>query len=45
MAASLRRWLAVSVTVTLLTGALAQSTLRIGLAEDPDILDPALART
>jgi peptide/nickel transport system substrate-binding protein len=26
-------------------GALAQTTLRIGLAEDPDILDPTLART
>src|SRR5256885_3404434 len=26
-------------------GACAQSTLRIGLAEDPDILDPTLART
>jgi peptide/nickel transport system substrate-binding protein len=26
-------------------GALAQSTLRIGLAEDPDVLDPTLART
>src|SRR5262245_18858187 len=25
--------------------AMAQSTLRIGLAEDPDILDPTLART
>ena len=25
--------------------ALAQSTLRIGLAEDPDVLDPSLART
>src|SRR3979490_944236 len=25
--------------------AAAQSTLRIGLAEDPDILDPSLART
>jgi peptide/nickel transport system substrate-binding protein len=25
--------------------AMAQSTLRIGLAEDPDILDPSLART
>src|SRR5882672_10151597 len=25
--------------------ALAQSTLRIGLAEDPDVLDPTLART
>jgi len=27
------------------SSALAQSTLRIGLAEDPDILDPTLART
>jgi hypothetical protein len=27
------------------TGASAQSTLRIGLAEDPDILDPTMART
>src|SRR5207302_9047903 len=27
------------------TGALAQTTLRIGLAEDPDILDPTMART
>ena len=35
MAASLRRWLAVCLTATLLTGALAQTTLRIGLAEDP----------
>ena len=26
-------------------GAHAQSTLRIGLAEDPDILDPTMART
>src|ERR1700759_4114959 len=26
-------------------GAFAQTTLRIGLAEDPDILDPTLART
>jgi peptide/nickel transport system substrate-binding protein len=26
-------------------GALAETTLRIGLAEDPDILDPTLART
>src|SRR5438445_5921791 len=26
-------------------GALAQSHLRIGLAEDPDVLDPTLART
>src|SRR5713101_5415073 len=32
--------------LTLASGdALAQSTLRIGLAEDPDVLDPTLART
>ena len=28
-----------------LSGAAAQSNLRIGLAEDPDVLDPTLART
>jgi len=27
------------------TGAMAQTNLRIGLAEDPDVLDPTLART
>src|SRR5262245_12123652 len=27
------------------SGALAQATLRVGLAEDPDVLDPTLART
>src|SRR6202521_6381423 len=27
------------------SAALAQTTLRIGLAEDPDVLDPTLART
>src|SRR5262245_9939340 len=27
------------------SAALAQSTLRVGLAEDPDVLDPTLART
>src|SRR5215213_4469980 len=31
--------------LSLQAGAHAQSTLRIGLAEDPDILDPSLART
>jgi peptide/nickel transport system substrate-binding protein len=31
--------------LSLQAGAQAQSTLRIGLAEDPDILDPTLART
>ena len=30
---------------SLATGVHAQTTLRIGLAEDPDILDPTLART
>ena len=40
--------LAVAAAVLLLSlgaGANAQTTLRIGLAEDPDILDPTLART
>jgi peptide/nickel transport system substrate-binding protein len=40
--------LAIAATALLLSlgaGAHAQSTLRIGLAEDPDILDPTLART
>jgi peptide/nickel transport system substrate-binding protein len=36
---------AVALFVSLSAGALAQTTLRIGLAEDPDILDPTLART
>jgi peptide/nickel transport system substrate-binding protein len=41
------RLLAVTVLLLLSMGASvrAESTLRIGLAEDPDILDPALART
>ena len=34
-----------AVLVSAAGGALAQSTLRIGLAEDPDVLDPTLART
>ena len=36
-----------AVAVVLLSGlgAMAQTTLRIGLAEDPDVLDPTLART
>ena len=36
---------AAALLAALATGALAQTTLRIGLAEDPDILDPTLART
>jgi peptide/nickel transport system substrate-binding protein len=36
---------AAALLLALQAGAQAQSTLRIGLAEDPDILDPTLART
>jgi peptide/nickel transport system substrate-binding protein len=36
---------ATACSVFLAGAACAQSTLRIGLAEDPDILDPTLART
>src|SRR5215472_14916143 len=37
----------VAVAAVLLSGtaAVAETTLRIGLAEDPDVLDPTLART
>src|SRR5450432_425763 len=34
-----------ALLLSLISGVQAQSTLRIGLAEDPDILDPTLART
>jgi peptide/nickel transport system substrate-binding protein len=34
-----------AIAFTFAGGASAQSTLRIGLAEDPDVLDPTLART
>src|SRR5579862_8427550 len=34
-----------ALLLTFQAGALAQTTLRIGLAEDPDILDPTMART
>jgi peptide/nickel transport system substrate-binding protein len=37
--------LAAAALLTLETGGHAQTTLRIGLAEDPDILDPTMART
>src|ERR1700693_5570367 len=36
---------AAALLLSLQAAALAQTTLRIGLAEDPDILDPSLART
>src|SRR5258705_13399363 len=40
------RFAAAAALVALSCGtAAAQSTLRIGLAEDPDVLDPTLART
>ena len=41
------RWAATAATYLALTCGLAtaQTTLRIGLAEDPDVLDPSLART
>jgi peptide/nickel transport system substrate-binding protein len=36
---------AVALFVSLIAGSHAQTTLRIGLAEDPDMLDPTLGRT
>jgi peptide/nickel transport system substrate-binding protein len=36
---------AAALLLSLVTGVHAQTTLRIGLAEDPDILDPTLSRT
>jgi ABC-type transport system substrate-binding protein len=42
----LLRLAAIAATALLATNAVpAQTTLRVGLAEDPDILDPTLART
>src|ERR1700676_1842778 len=38
-------FVAMALLMSLVTGVNAQTTLRIGLAEDPDILDPTLART
>src|ERR1700736_6992511 len=37
--------LAAAALLSLATGVHAQTTLRIGLAEDPDMLDPSLSRT
>jgi peptide/nickel transport system substrate-binding protein len=37
--------LALALTAAMCGSALAQTNLRIGLAEDPDVLDPSLART
>src|SRR5215813_7572395 len=39
------RLLALSTLMVVAGAAAAESTLRIGLAEDPDVLDPTLART
>src|SRR5580692_5887249 len=36
---------ALALSLLIVSGVHAQTTLRIGLAEDPDILDPTLART
>jgi peptide/nickel transport system substrate-binding protein len=36
---------AAALLLALATGAQAQTTLRIGIAEDPDILDPSIGRT
>lgn len=41
----MKRWLLVLTTALLVGTALAQTTVRIGLAEDPDVLDPDLGRT
>ena len=46
MKSSWRRALAsLGLALALAAGAHAQTTLRIGLAEDPDVLDPTLARS
>jgi len=42
---SIRRAVTALAFATLATSAAAQTTLRVGLAEDPDVLDPTLART
>src|SRR5438477_7679336 len=39
------RWIITAAAMLLSFQASAQTTLRIGLAEDPDILDPTMART
>ena len=36
---------AIAAALIAAPAAMAQTTLRIGLAEDPDVLDPSLART
>ena len=46
MIANFRRLaLALLLSATTIGAAAAQTNLRIGLAEDPDVLDPSLART
>jgi peptide/nickel transport system substrate-binding protein len=42
----MKRMIALALAGSLLAGAaMAQTTLRIGLAEDPDVMDPTTART
>src|ERR1700744_2228779 len=38
-------WIAAAMLLSLGSAVQAQTTLRIGIAEDPDILDPSIART
>jgi peptide/nickel transport system substrate-binding protein len=38
-------WIAAAVLVSFGSAVQAQTTLRIGIAEDPDVLDPSLSRT
>src|SRR5437763_3892234 len=43
--AAFRLAAAAALVIAFASAAVAQTTLRVGLAEDPDILDPTLART
>src|ERR1700688_4010803 len=45
IAGAMARAIAVAVVALACDAAAAQTTLRIGLAEDPDVLDPTMART
>src|ERR1700759_1240762 len=38
-------WIAAAMLLSLGSAVQAQTTLRIGIAEDPDVLDPSIART
>src|SRR5436305_14017426 len=43
--AAFRLAAAAALVIAFASAAVAQTTLRVGLAEDPDILDPTMART